>query len=83
MELADGGDLLQQINVHKRRGTLFSETQVWSMVVQTLRGLKALHELRVLHRDIKCANVFMCRDGTVKLGDMNVAKVAMYGISVL
>jgi len=80
MELADGGDLLQQINVHKRRGTLFSETQVWSMVVQTLRGLKALHELRVLHRDIKCANVFMCRDGTVKLGDMNVAKVAKAGL---
>jgi serine/threonine protein kinase len=80
MELADSGDLLQQINAQKRRGTLFAESQVWSMAVQTLRGLKVLHDLRILHRDIKCANVFMCRDGTVKLGDMNVAKVAKAGL---
>ena len=35
-----------------------------------------MHEKNVMHRDLKCANVFMNKDGTVKLGDMNVSKVA-------
>ena len=40
-----------------------------------VKGLNALHQLKVLHRDIKSANVFLSRNGTVKLGDMNVSKV--------
>jgi NIMA (never in mitosis gene a)-related kinase len=38
--------------------------------------LQYLHEQGVLHRDIKGANVLTSKDGTVKLGDMNVSKVA-------
>ena len=41
-----------------------------------LYGLKAIHDLKIMHRDIKSANVFLSRDGTAKLGDMNVSKVA-------
>ena len=32
--------------------------------------------MKIYHRDLKSANVFMNSDGTVKLGDMNVSKVA-------
>ena len=39
-------------------------------------GLQALHEKKIIHRDIKCANVFLNKDGMVKLGDLNVSKVA-------
>lgn len=39
------------------------------------RGLKALHDMDILHRDLKCANVFCAIDGTLKLGDLNVSKV--------
>ena len=45
-----------------------------------IRGLKALHEFKVLHRDLKSANVFLTKDGQVKLGDMNVSKVAKKGL---
>ena len=43
------------------------------------KGLKALHDRNILHRDLKSANVFRSRDGEVKLGDLNVSKVAKYG----
>ena len=39
-------------------------------------GLKALHDLNIMHRDLKSANVFMNKDSLIKLGDMNVSKVA-------
>jgi NIMA (never in mitosis gene a)-related kinase len=42
-------------------------------------GLKTLHDKNILHRDLKCANIFLNRDGTVKMGDLNVSKVAKYG----
>jgi NIMA (never in mitosis gene a)-related kinase len=41
-----------------------------------VKGLKAMHELNIMHRDLKSANVFLNSDDTVKLGDMNVSKVA-------
>ena len=45
-----------------------------------MQGLKALHDANVLHRDLKSANVFLNRDGSAKLGDMNVSKVAKKGL---
>mmetsp|Transcript_52740 Transcript_52740/g.72252 ORF Transcript_52740/g.72252 Transcript_52740/m.72252 type:complete len:97 (-) Transcript_52740:213-503(-) len=44
------------------------------------RGLQALHDLKIVHRDIKSANIFLTKDGTVKLGDLNVSKVAKKGM---
>jgi hypothetical protein len=29
MEFADGGDLLQIIGSHKKKGTLFTEKEIW------------------------------------------------------
>lgn len=42
--------------------------------------MKALHDLKIVHRDIKCANIFLTKDGKVKLGDLNVSKVAKKGL---
>lgn len=39
-------------------------------------GLHSLHSRKIVHRDIKCANVFLTKKGTVKLGDLNVSKIA-------
>ena len=41
-----------------------------------MKGLKVLHDLKILHRDMKSANDFLYKDGTAKLGDLNVSKVA-------
>ena len=36
--------------------------------------------MKILHRDLKSANVFLYRDGNAKLGDLNVSKVAKKGL---
>ena len=45
-----------------------------------VRGLKALHNLKILHRDLKSANIFLSKDSEAKLGDLNVSKVAKKGL---
>ena len=45
-----------------------------------VKGLKALHEVDIFHRALKSANVFLNKDGTSKLGDINVSKVAKKGL---
>mmetsp|Transcript_89214 Transcript_89214/g.158155 ORF Transcript_89214/g.158155 Transcript_89214/m.158155 type:complete len:513 (+) Transcript_89214:66-1604(+) len=82
-ECADAGDLLQQINKCKQERAYLREADIWRYLDGMCRGLKALHDMRVLHRDMKCANVFLSatRDGTIaKLGDFNVSKVAKRGL---
>jgi NIMA (never in mitosis gene a)-related kinase len=51
------------------------EKDIWSIVIQMSKGLKALHDKSILHRDLKSANIFTYSDGTVKIGDLNVSKI--------
>ena len=71
MEYADGGDLSMMLN--ERRSHL-QEDEVMHYFIQIVLALKYLHDKNILHRDIKGQNIFLCRDGTVKLGDFGIAK---------
>ena len=46
-----------------------------------MRGIKSLHDKKILHRDLKCANIFITKDNTYKLGDLNVSKVLKQGLA--
>ena len=80
MEYADEGDLFQLITEKKKTKTHFTEEEIWSTLIQLLNGLRSLHELNILHRDLKSANVFLFKGGIVKLGDLNVSKVTRKGM---
>lgn len=80
MEYADDGDLFQKIVEHKKRKIYMDEKKVWKVAIQMLSGIKTLHEMNILHRDLKSANVFLFKDGTAKIGDMNVSKIAKKGL---
>ena len=46
------------------------------IVTQLLTGLHYAHEQGIVHRDVKPANVWLLDDGTVKLLDFGIAKIA-------
>ena len=72
MELVDGPDL---------RGALRSEApptpaEALALVRQICAGLDYAHSRGVIHRDVKPENVLLGRDGTAKLADFGLAKLA-------
>ncbi|KAG9394939.1 Protein kinase domain [Carpediemonas membranifera] len=75
MDYAPKGDLQQAIYERKKRRRLFDEAQVWSMFLQVALALKHLHGRKILHRDLKTANIFMMGESIVKLGDLGVSKL--------
>ena len=50
------------------------------MIKDVLNGLKVLHDMKIVHRDIKTANIFIS-DGLYKLGDLNVSKILERGLA--
>lgn len=80
MEYADDGDLSQKITENIKNGTSFGRNQIMSFTCQMILGLKALHDSKICHRDLKCANIFLTTKGQVKLGDFNVSKVLQRGM---
>ena len=75
MEYADRGDLSKRIEEEKNRNRYFNERDIWRIFIQLVKGLKSLHDLNIIHRDIKSSNIFLFSDGTAKLGDLNVCKI--------
>lgn len=72
MEYCGGGDLEQHIKASE--GPL-PEDDIWRHFIHTSMGLCEIHKQRVLHRDIKCMNIFLTGDKKhSKLGDLGVAK---------
>jgi len=70
----------------QKKNLVLDEEKIWNIFIQIVKGLNALHQLNIFHRDIKVlfilsksANVFLHEEnGTIqaKLGDMNVSKIS-------
>jgi len=72
MELVDGKPLSQVI---KERGRIEAD-QVRSVIGQCALALGVAHEAKVVHRDVKPANILVREDGLVKLTDFGIARAA-------
>ncbi|ESW20469.1 hypothetical protein PHAVU_006G211800 [Phaseolus vulgaris] len=69
LELVTKGSLASLYQKYRLR-----DSQVSAYTRQILSGLKYLHDRNVVHRDIKCANILVDANGSVKLADFGLAK---------
>jgi serine/threonine protein kinase len=75
MPLLFGRDLRQTL---ARGGPMPARTAI-ALVAQALDGLAVAHAAGFVHRDIKLENLFLEDDGTLKVLDFGVAKIATDG----
>ncbi|XP_071479348.1 uncharacterized protein [Diadema antillarum] len=74
MEYADGGTLAQYLNSIQGKAAM-EEREILAMFHQMVAGIKHVHDHKILHRDLKTANIFLTKEGVIKIGDFGISKV--------
>jgi Protein kinase domain len=72
MEFLEGEELKQVI---AQRRPLLLEDKL-SLMAQVCDGLHYAHQHGIVHRDVKPGNIFVLRDGHVKILDFGIARIA-------
>lgn len=72
MELLEGETLAEYLRRHTRLGL----EQALDLMTQVCEGLAVAHAHGIVHRDVKPGNLFVQRDGGLKILDFGVARLA-------
>ncbi|EAN78010.1 protein kinase, putative [Trypanosoma brucei brucei TREU927] len=80
LDYANAGDLRQEIKSRAKASRTFREHEAGLLFIQVLLALHHVHSRHMIHRDIKSANILLCSNGLIKLGDFGFTK--MYSATV-
>ena len=72
MEYVEGHTLYDDL----AGGKVFTEAEALQTIIQIARALAHAHERGLIHRDVKPKNIMIAQDGTAKLADMGLARLA-------
>lgn len=69
LELMEGGDLSKIVPSYREYSENFCRYTLWCVA----KGLQAMHEMGIIHRDIKSENILCREDGAIKIADLGVS----------
>ena len=69
-------ELLRPINDDLRRQKIFTRAEVLRLGIDLCSALEVCQKNNIIHRDIKPGNIFLSQEGSFKLGDFGVARIA-------
>lgn len=73
-EYVDGGNLGQLIKKQEKKNLWMNEADIWRFAISVVRGLRVIHEKKIIHRDIKSENLLIDSESMqLKICDMNVS----------
>ena len=75
IENAENGDLDEFIKAKKESNQHIPEVDLWNIFLQCMEGLTYVHEMGVIHRDIKPGNILITNNMNIKLGDFGTCAV--------
>ena len=73
MELLDGITLKQYMH---KKGLPLNWREALHFITQIMKALSHAHDRGIIHRDIKPQNIMVLRDGSVKVTDFGIARLA-------
>ena len=84
-EYCNGGDLQTALSNYKKKHLFLDEKIVQNIVSQILNGLQCLHNKKIIHHDIKPANILLHYDNIEDLNQLNLMKckfkISDFGLS--
>jgi predicted Ser/Thr protein kinase len=72
MEYVEGTDIKQ---LAREKGGYLEHEEAFDVAIQTADGLQAIHDVGIIHRDLKTSNIMRDPTGRVRLMDFGIAKI--------
>jgi serine/threonine protein kinase len=72
MEYVEGTDIKQ---LARDKGGFLETEEAYDVAIQSADGLQAIHDVGIIHRDLKTSNIMKDLQGRVRLMDFGIAKI--------
>ncbi|XP_072936347.1 neither inactivation nor afterpotential protein C-like [Epargyreus clarus] len=72
-ELCEFGSVLDIVKKLKEADKKMSEHHIAFILKHTIKALSYLHENKIMHRNVRCDNIMINKDGDVKLADFGLS----------